>query len=113
MARGSTYGVYQPRSRRAQLVDALEEARTQFLRFLERLAFRSIGALLLLASLVGFASLLTYDPSDASLNNATSSEPSNLLGGFGATASRKPPMKTSWRDTTRTKSPTTMTISSR
>ncbi len=79
-------GVYQPRIRRAALADALEEARFAFLRFMQGLALRGAGALLLLGALAGFVALLSYDPGDPSLNNATARDPSNLLGGLGATA---------------------------
>jgi S-DNA-T family DNA segregation ATPase FtsK/SpoIIIE len=77
--------VYQPRTRRAALADALEEARFAFLRFMRSLVLRGAGALLLLGALAAFVALVSYDPSDASLNNATARDPSNLLGGLGAT----------------------------
>jgi len=79
-------GIYQPRSKRAALADAFDEARRSVKRFFRVAALRGAGALLVLLALAGFAALLSYSPNDASLNNATGAAPTNLLGGFGAAA---------------------------
>ncbi len=86
MSRVRSYGTYQPRPRRAQLVDALEEARTSFLHLTKILIFRGAGAVLLLGALGAFIALSSFNPHDVSLNNATGVPPSNLFGGVGATA---------------------------
>src|SRR5262249_52917610 len=51
---------------------------------LKRRALETVGLALLLASLLLVASLLTYDPHDASLNTAVDAGPPNLLGDHGA-----------------------------
>ncbi|MGH6870646.1 MAG: DNA translocase FtsK 4TM domain-containing protein [Rhizomicrobium sp.] len=79
-------GVYQPRSRRAALADAFDDAKRAALRLFREASLRGAGALLLLVALLGYASLAFYHPSDASLNNATPAAPANLMGGFGAAA---------------------------
>jgi DNA segregation ATPase FtsK/SpoIIIE, S-DNA-T family len=83
---GRMAGVYQPRSRRAAMADAFDDARRSVMRFFRMAALRGAGGLLLLVTLAGFVALFCYSPNDASLNNATSAAPSNLLGGFGAAA---------------------------
>ncbi|HEY2071078.1 MAG TPA: DNA translocase FtsK 4TM domain-containing protein [Rhizomicrobium sp.] len=81
-------GVYQPRSRRAQLAETFDDAKRSLARLFREASLRGAGALLLGVSLAGFASLLSYDPADSSLNNATdAAHAHNLLGGFGAAAS--------------------------
>ena len=79
-------GVYQPRSRRSAMSDALEQAKRDALRLGRAASLRAAGALLLLAALFGYAALAFYNPADGSLNNATNATPHNLLGGFGAAA---------------------------
>jgi S-DNA-T family DNA segregation ATPase FtsK/SpoIIIE len=51
---------------------------------LKRRVLETVGLALLLASLLLVASLLTYDPHDASLNTAVDAAPHNLLGHDGA-----------------------------
>jgi S-DNA-T family DNA segregation ATPase FtsK/SpoIIIE len=82
----SVGGVYQPRSRGAAMADALADARRSLLRLLQLVIVRGAGLLLLLCGLATLIALLTYDSRDASINNATSVPPENLLGGLGATA---------------------------
>jgi len=79
-------GVYQPRSRGAAMADALAEARRSLARLLQLLILRGAGLILFLSAAAALLALLTYDSRDPSLNNATTVEPSNLLGGLGATA---------------------------
>jgi len=79
-------GAYQPRSRRSQMADRLEDWRRALVHALNTAVLRGAGAALFLASVAGFAALLSYSANDASLNNASSGEASNLLGGLGATA---------------------------
>ncbi len=78
--------VYQPRSTRGAFADAMTEARDALKRVLLLLIFRGAGLLLALGSLAAILALLSYNSLDASLNNATSAEPHNLLGPLGATA---------------------------
>ena len=78
--------VYQPRSRRAAINDALAEARQALADVTKSAAVRAGGALLFVAGLAVVLALASYSPDDASLNNATGAEARNLLGPFGATA---------------------------
>src|SRR4051812_33080614 len=79
-------GVYQPRSRKAAFADALADARRAVARALRIALVRGAGALVFVAAGAGLVALATFSPDDASLNNATGREPSNWLGGLGATA---------------------------
>jgi len=81
-----TIGVYQPRARGAAMNDALADARRALGRLSRLLIMRAAGALVILGTLAVFAALVSYDSGDASLNNATGGEVSNLLGPVGATA---------------------------
>ena len=86
MSRGRIIGAYQPRTRRAAMADTFDDVRRALLHFLGTAVLRSAGALLFLIAAAGMLALATYSPGDGSLNNATSRDPSNLLGGLGATA---------------------------
>jgi len=79
-------GVYQPRSRKAAFADALADARRTVARALRVAMVRAAGALVFLGAVAGLVALATFSPDDPSLSNATGREPSNWLGGFGATA---------------------------
>src|SRR3954464_15352518 len=79
-------GVYQPRSRKAAFADALADARRTVARALRVAMVRAAGALVFLGASAGLVALATFSPNDPSLSNATGREPSNWLGGFGATA---------------------------
>jgi S-DNA-T family DNA segregation ATPase FtsK/SpoIIIE len=81
-----TAGVYQPRSKGAAMADALADARRSLARLIQTLIMRGAGILLFLCAAAALLALVSYDSRDASLNNATGVEPSNLLGGLGATA---------------------------
>src|ERR1041385_3763592 len=86
MAARRTMGVYQPRSRRAAFADAMADARRTVARALRIALLRGAGAALFVLACTAVVALATYSPSDASLDSATSAEPSNWLGGFGAMA---------------------------
>ncbi len=79
-------GVYQPRSRGAAMADALADTRRALARLLRLIVMRGAGALLFVSAAAALLALVSYDPSDPSLNNATGSSVSNLLGGLGAMA---------------------------
>ena len=85
-SRRMTAGVYQPRSKGAAMADALADARRSLARLIQMLIMRGAGILLFLCATAALLALVSYDSRDASLNNATGVEPSNLLGGLGATA---------------------------
>ncbi|HEY2885956.1 MAG TPA: DNA translocase FtsK 4TM domain-containing protein [Rhizomicrobium sp.] len=85
-SRRMTAGVYQPRSKGAAMADALADARRSLARLIQMLIMRGAGILLFLCAAAALIALVSYDSRDASLNNATGVEPSNLLGGLGATA---------------------------
>jgi DNA segregation ATPase FtsK/SpoIIIE, S-DNA-T family len=78
--------VYQPRSRGAQMSDALAEARIAMTRLLQLALLRGAGGVVLLATLAMGVALATYSPGDPSLNNATGRDVANWLGPLGATA---------------------------
>ncbi len=77
---------YVPVSRKRAFADALADARLAVARAIKIAMLRGAGALVFLAACAGLVALATFSPGDASLDNATISEPSNWLGGFGATA---------------------------
>ncbi len=79
-------GVYQPRSRRTAIADALDDARRAVTQAVQMALMRGAGAALFLGSAAALTALVSYNPNDSSLNNATTRDPSNLLGGLGATA---------------------------
>jgi len=85
-SRRMTAGVYQPRSKGAAMADALADARRSLARLIQMLIMRGAGILLFLCATAALLALVSYDSRDASLNNATVVESSNLLGGLGATA---------------------------
>lgn len=68
------------------MADALAEARRAVSRLTRLLVMRGAGLLLLLATIAVLIALVSYDPGDASLNNANGEEVYNFLGPMGATA---------------------------
>ena len=86
MSRTRTMGAYQPRARRAKIADSVEDFRRAVTHFVAAVFLRGSGLLLLLGALAGLVALATYNPVDASLNNAAGREPLNWLQGPGATA---------------------------
>jgi S-DNA-T family DNA segregation ATPase FtsK/SpoIIIE len=81
-----TSGVYQPRRRGAAMADALADARRSMTRLFRLLVLRGAGLVVLLSAAAVLVAFISYDPMDASPNNATGREVSNLLGPMGATA---------------------------
>ena len=84
MAANRSAGVYQPRSRKGQIADALNAFRGWFVDLLAETLWRTLGIALLVLAFTLFVSLLSYDSADPSLNVATGREPTNWLGGAGA-----------------------------
>jgi S-DNA-T family DNA segregation ATPase FtsK/SpoIIIE len=84
MSANRSTGVYQPRSRRGQIADALASFRDWVRDLVAETLWRSLGLLLLLAGAVIAIALLSYNPADPSLDVATGREPANWLGGAGA-----------------------------
>jgi S-DNA-T family DNA segregation ATPase FtsK/SpoIIIE len=64
----------------------MTDARMKLGRALSVVALRGAGLLLFLGSVAALIALATYNSADGSINNATGAAPTNLLGGFGATA---------------------------
>jgi len=79
-----TAGVYQPRSRRAALADALGAAREAVARFLRETARRSMGLGFLLLAGAALLALASYDPADPSFSAASARAGQNWLGRPGA-----------------------------
>jgi S-DNA-T family DNA segregation ATPase FtsK/SpoIIIE len=79
-------GVYEPRSRSRAMADALADARRTVAHAASVAALRGAGAMLFIGSVAALVALATYNSGDSSLNNATGRDPTNLLGGLGATA---------------------------
>src|ERR1051326_4114630 len=84
MGANRSAGVYQPRSRKGQIADALNSFRAWVIDLLAETLWRSLGIALLVLAIAVFVSLLSYDAADPSLNVATGREPSNWLGATGA-----------------------------
>jgi S-DNA-T family DNA segregation ATPase FtsK/SpoIIIE len=86
MSQGRMIGAYQPRTLRGQMADRLDDWRRAFIHAMNTALLRGAGAALFLGSAAGFVALVSYNANDPTLNNAASGEPTNLLGGLGATA---------------------------
>jgi S-DNA-T family DNA segregation ATPase FtsK/SpoIIIE len=84
MGANRSIGVYQPRSRRGQIADALQSFRVWLVDLIAETLWRGLGLALLLIAFALFVSLLSHDPDDPSLNVATGRETVNWLGGLGA-----------------------------
>jgi len=80
------YGVYEPRTKRAAMTDALAEMRERLARLFRTGAERVAGAGVFLGCVALLVALASYSPNDSSLNNATGRATANWLGGLGATA---------------------------
>ncbi|MGQ0742139.1 MAG: DNA translocase FtsK [Alphaproteobacteria bacterium] len=78
------YGVYQPRSRRGMLADALANIRAAVARTLSEAIRRTIGVALFLFMVLALLALASFDPADPALNVATARAPANWLGAMGA-----------------------------
>src|SRR4051812_33785267 len=84
MGANRSAGIYQPRSRKGQIADALSACRNWLIDLLAETLWRSLGIALLVIATAIVVSLLSYDPADPSLNVATGREPTNWLGPTGA-----------------------------
>ncbi len=79
-------GAYVPRTRRAAMADAIDEAGRALVRLVSTALLRGASALLFLVSCALLLALASYSSGDSSPDHATSHDPSNLLGAIGATA---------------------------
>jgi DNA segregation ATPase FtsK/SpoIIIE, S-DNA-T family len=79
-------GVYQPRRPGAEWADTWADAKRAMTRLMRILVMRGAGLLVLLAAAAVLVAFISYNPADASPDNATGREVSNLLGPMGATA---------------------------
>ena len=79
-------GVYQPRRPGAEWADTWSDAKRAMTKLMRILVMRGAGLLVLLAAAAVLIAFISYDPADASPDNATGGEVSNLLGPMGATA---------------------------
>jgi len=81
-----TSGIYQPRRRGAALAEGLAEARRALARLTRIALMRGAGLLVLLSAAAVLIAFISYNPNDASPNNATGREVTNVMGPFGAYA---------------------------
>ena len=77
-------GVYQPRSRRAQLTEAMTGFGDTLNRLLNTTLYRLSGLALIALGLALIAALASYDSGDPSYDNATARDAANWLGTAGA-----------------------------
>jgi S-DNA-T family DNA segregation ATPase FtsK/SpoIIIE len=77
-------GVYQPRSRRRQIAEAVASFRAFLVELLAESMRRTAGLALLLLAVTMFALLASYDSADPSFNVATGRDAANWLGVTGA-----------------------------
>src|SRR5258705_2572093 len=79
-------GVYQPRSRRGQIADAIASARDWLRELVAEALRRALGLGLAMVAIAMIAALASYDSADPSFNVATGREAGNWLGATGAYA---------------------------
>jgi S-DNA-T family DNA segregation ATPase FtsK/SpoIIIE len=79
-------GVYQPRSRRGQIADAIASFRDWLRELVSETLRRALGLVLLLMGIAMIAALASYDSADPSFNVATGRSAGNWLGATGAYA---------------------------
>ena len=84
MGANRSAGIYQPRSRKGQIADALSAVRNWLVDLLAETLWRSLGIVLLVIATAILVSLLTFDAADPSLSVATGRAPTNWLGPTGA-----------------------------
>ena len=77
-------GVYQPRSRRGQIADAIASFRDWLRELVAETLRRALGLVLVIVGIAMIAALASYDSADPSFNVATGRDPGNWLGGTGA-----------------------------
>jgi S-DNA-T family DNA segregation ATPase FtsK/SpoIIIE len=84
MSMHRTVGVYQPRSRRTQLVDTIASVREFTVGLVSETLRRALGLGLMFFALALLGALLSYNPADPSLDVATWRSAGNWLGAPGA-----------------------------
>ena len=84
MSVNRSVGVYQPRSRRAQLAEAIADFRAWIAHLMAETLRRGLGLGLALLSIAILVALASYDSADPGINVATSRAASNWLGSTGA-----------------------------
>ncbi|HEX5278573.1 MAG TPA: DNA translocase FtsK 4TM domain-containing protein [Micropepsaceae bacterium] len=77
-------GIYQPRSRRARIAEAVGAVRMRLYALLEPALWRGLGCALLLAGAALLLAIAGYDATDPSFDVATGKAPANWLGQGGA-----------------------------
>src|SRR4051812_28487503 len=77
-------GVYQPRSRRAQMAELLGELRQRFHEVMRIALWRLLGCALLVMGTAMLVSIAGYDATDRSFDVATGKHVANWLGQIGA-----------------------------
>src|SRR5258707_2738659 len=77
-------GVYQPRSRRGQIADAIASIRDWLRELVAEALLRALGLVLVIVGIAMIAALASYDSDDPSFNVATGRTPGNWLGAMGA-----------------------------
>ena len=86
MSARRSVGVYQPRSRRAQIADALAGLRQRIYALLASAVWRLVGGGLLAIAAAMLVALAGYDATDPSFDVATGKEAANWLGRTGSFA---------------------------
>jgi len=84
MSAQRSIGVYQPRSRRGQIADAIASFRVWLKNLVAETLRRVLGLALLILAIAMFTALASFDAADPSLDVATGREPTNWLGTSGA-----------------------------
>src|ERR1700704_1298687 len=79
-------GVYQPRSRRGQIADAIASFRDWLRELVAETLRRALGLALVIVGIALIAALASYDSADPSFNVATGRSAGNWLGATGAYA---------------------------
>src|SRR5712691_9961836 len=79
-------GVYQPRSRRGQIADAIASFRDWLRELVTETLRRALGLALVIMGIALIAALASYDSADPSFNVATGRSAANWLGATGAYA---------------------------
>src|SRR3989440_9114245 len=77
-------GVYQPRSRRGQVADAIASFRDWMRELVAEMLRRALGLVLVVLGIALIAALASYDSADPSFNVATGRDAGNWLGATGA-----------------------------
>src|SRR5207249_10775391 len=76
-------GVYQPRSRRGQVADAIASFRDWMRELVAEMLRRALGLVLVALGIALIAALASYDSAEPSFNVATGREARNWLGATG------------------------------